>query len=116
MDTLTSPGENTVSAQSADALPLTDFDFDLPPEMIAQIPVEPRAAARLLCVDRHANTFPRTHVRALPDLLRSGDLLVVNDTEVIPARLYGKTGRDGAVELLFIRRAESSDDPAWLCL
>src|SRR5882672_8219544 len=68
------------------------FDFDLPPALIADRPVVPRDSARLLEV---ADT-PRDHiVRDLPALLRPGDLLVFNDTRVIPARLFGRRGAAG---------------------
>ncbi len=70
-------------------LPTADFDFDLPPERIAQHPAVPREAARLLCVD--ADLADR-HVADLPDLLRPGDLLVANDTRVIPAQLQARRG------------------------
>ena len=66
------------------------FDFDVPPELIAQHPVRPRDAARLLVV-RGASLEDRA-VRDLPALLRRGDLLVFNDTRVIPARLLGRRG------------------------
>jgi S-adenosylmethionine:tRNA ribosyltransferase-isomerase len=66
------------------------FDFDLPPDRIAQRPVSPRDAARLLHV--RADGFDDRAVRDLPDLLRAGDLLVFNDTRVIPARLVGMRG------------------------
>jgi S-adenosylmethionine:tRNA ribosyltransferase-isomerase len=65
------------------------FDFDLPPELIADRPAQPRDAARLLVV---RETLEDRRVRALPELLRPGDLLVVNDTAVIPARLAGTIG------------------------
>jgi S-adenosylmethionine:tRNA ribosyltransferase-isomerase len=68
----------------------TDFDFTLPPELIAQEPARPREAARLL----HIQDMTRQdyHIRDLPQLLRAGDLLVANDTRVIPARLFGQRG------------------------
>ncbi len=69
---------------------LTDFDFDLPPERIAQHPVRPRDAARLLHVARDG--LADRMVRDLPDLLRTGDVLVVNDTRVIPAQLTARRG------------------------
>src|SRR5579862_3334768 len=65
------------------------FDFDLPPERIALRPSVPRDAARLLVV-RPAGAFEDRCVRELPDLLRAGDALVVNDSKVIPARLSGR--------------------------
>ena len=69
---------------------LADFDFDLPPERIAQHPVRPRDAARLLHVSRDG--LADRMVRDLPDLLRTGDVLVVNDTRVIPAQLTARRG------------------------
>jgi S-adenosylmethionine:tRNA ribosyltransferase-isomerase len=66
-----------------------DFDFKLPPELIAQHPAAPRDSARLLVV---GETLRNKSVRDLPDLLRSGDLLVVNDTRVLPTRLSGRRG------------------------
>lgn len=76
-------------------LPVDLFDFELPPELIAQRPCEPRDAARLLQIGE--DLFDR-HVRDLPDLLRPDDLLVVNDTRVLPARLRGRRG-DVPIEL-----------------
>ena len=64
-----------------------DFDYDLPDDRIAQTPVEPRDAARLL-VDRGSEAPEHRHVRDLPEILRPGDLLVVNETKVIPARSW----------------------------
>ncbi len=75
---------------------LSDFDFPLPPERIAQHPIEPRDAARLLHVI--AQGVHDRGVRDLPALLRPGDLLVVNDTKVIPARLTGRLRRPGAAQ------------------
>ena len=86
----------------------SDFDFDLPPERIAQTAVEPRDYARLLHVKGAA--LSDHHVYDLPDLLRAGDLLVMNDTKVIPARLYGKRG-DVAVEVLLHKKHAPS---TWL--
>ena len=68
---------------------VADFDFNLPRALIAERPVEPRDSARLLLV---AKTLADRHVRDLPDLLKPGDLLVLNDTRVIPARLVGRRG------------------------
>jgi S-adenosylmethionine:tRNA ribosyltransferase-isomerase len=65
------------------------FDFDLPGELIAQHPVQPRDAARLLSVD---DGLSDRSIRELPELLRPGDILVFNDTRVIPARLFGRRG------------------------
>jgi S-adenosylmethionine:tRNA ribosyltransferase-isomerase len=84
-------------------LNLDAFEFPLPPELIAQVPTERRDAARLLRLDRRGGERTHTRVKALPELLRPGDLLVVNDTQVIPARIFGRVASGGAVELLLIR-------------
>ncbi len=75
-----------------------DFDFDLPPDSIAQHPVAPRDAARLLIV---GDSFENRGVRDLPALLRPGDVMVLNDTRVIPARLFGRRGT-ASVEVTLI--------------
>ena len=80
---------------------LSDFDYDLPPERIAQTPIEPRDSARLL-VDRGDAPPEHRHVRDLAQLLRPGDLLVLNDTKVIPARLALHRATGGAAEVLML--------------
>lgn len=90
-----------------------DFAYDLPEAAIAQTPVEPRDAARLL-VDRGPDEAPEDHTVAdLPSLVRPGDLLVVNDTRVIPARLRLTKSTGGAVEVLL---AERTGDREWTAL
>ena len=84
-----------------------DFDFDLPAELIAQEPAADRAAARLLCLDRRRGRVQHRVVRDLPGLLGDGDVLVVNNTRVFPARLLGRREPSGgAVECLLIGRLE----------
>ena len=80
----------------------SDFAFDLPPELIAQTPLPERAASRLLCLDRHGGLSDR-RFDAVPELLAPGDLLVLNDTRVIPARLLGRKDSGGRVEVLVER-------------
>jgi S-adenosylmethionine:tRNA ribosyltransferase-isomerase len=86
--------------------PLTaDFDYDLPPEKIAQHPVEPRDASRLLVLDRQSGSVEHRSFRDLGEYLAPGDILVANDSRVIPARLYGsKNETGGQVELLLLER------------
>lgn len=79
------------------------FDYDLPPELIAQEAVEPRDAARLMVLDRRAGSTAHRSARDLPDLLDPGDLLVANDTKVLPARLAARRATGGRVEVLLIR-------------
>jgi S-adenosylmethionine:tRNA ribosyltransferase-isomerase len=88
-----------------------DFDFDLPSELIAQEPPAVRGGARLLHVDRASGSFSHTSVSALPGLLRPGDLVVVNNTRVFPARLLGcRDPSGGAVECLLVRTLETGSD------
>jgi S-adenosylmethionine:tRNA ribosyltransferase-isomerase len=103
--------------RAAAPLTLSEFEFPLPPELIAQVPAERRDAAQLLGLDRRTAEVTHTQVSALPELLQPGDLLVVNDTRVIPARLFGRVASGGAVELLLIRpSAAPQDGETWLCL
>lgn len=91
-----------------------DYDYDLPSGMIAQHPAHPRDACRLLVLDRASGQIDH---RAFPDIveyLRAGDVLVVNETRVLPARLHGaKDETGGAVEVLLLRRAY---EDTWECL
>jgi S-adenosylmethionine:tRNA ribosyltransferase-isomerase len=87
----------------------SDFDYELPSKFIAQTPVEPRDASRLLILDKEHNTLEHSKFNQLGDYLLPGDLLVLNQTRVIPARLFAKkipTG--GRVEILLIRELEDS--------
>ena len=68
---------------------LADFNFDLPPELIAHHPPAQRSGSRLLCMDRQSGAVQHHRFTELPDLLQPNDLLVFNNTRVIPARLYG---------------------------
>ena len=81
----------------------SDFHYDLPAELIAQEPLSDRTASRMLAVDGVTGRFSDQHFSALPDLLRDGDLLVLNDTRVIPARLRGRKASGGRVEILIER-------------
>lgn len=81
----------------------SDFSFELPEELIAQYPLDERSASRLLALDKHTGNYQDRMFIDLPDLLRSGDLLVFNDTRVIPARLFGQKASGGRVEVLVER-------------
>ncbi|WP_034221642.1 tRNA preQ1(34) S-adenosylmethionine ribosyltransferase-isomerase QueA [Arenimonas donghaensis] len=81
----------------------SDFHFDLPPELIAQAPLAERSASRLLVVPPGDAGYQDRHVRDLPAYLQPGDLLVFNDTRVIPARLFGTKDSGGRVEILLER-------------
>ena len=84
------------------------FDYHLPPDRIAQYPAERREASRLLLLDRAAGVWEDRGFIDLPGLLRPGDCLVVNDSRVIPARLYARTENGALVEMLFIRELAPS--------
>jgi S-adenosylmethionine:tRNA ribosyltransferase-isomerase len=86
---------------------LSDFDYELPDERIAQHPAEPRDSARLLVDQGSAHPLHR-HVRDIGEFLREGDLLVVNDTKVIPARLHLQRATGGAVELLLLEPVDAA--------
>jgi S-adenosylmethionine:tRNA ribosyltransferase-isomerase len=81
----------------------SDFHFDLPSDLIAQAPLPERSASRLLVVPSAPAAFEDRVVRDLPDLLQPGDLLIFNDTRVIPARLFGQKATGGRVEILIER-------------
>ena len=81
----------------------SDFHYELPPELIAQAPLPERSASRLLLVPPAPAPFADHGVRDLPQLLQPGDLLVFNDTRVIPARLFGSKASGGRVEILIER-------------
>ncbi len=87
---------------------LSDFQFPFDPTLVATQPVHPRDHARLLVVNRETGQLRDRQVKDLPDILRPGDVLVVNDTKVIPARLWGtKVPTGGKVELLFVRQLDA---------
>ncbi|MBY0274813.1 tRNA preQ1(34) S-adenosylmethionine ribosyltransferase-isomerase QueA [Candidatus Binatia bacterium] len=89
------------------------FSYDLPPELIAQHPAPERDGARLMVIDRGSGGLPvHSTVQALPSWLRSGDLLVVNRSRVIPARLHARRAGGGAAEILLIASLDASDPDA----
>ena len=91
----------------------SDFYFDLPPELIAQTPLERRDASRLLALDRDTGETRHLHFYDLPSLLRPGDCLVLNDSRVLPARLIGRRAGGGACEVLLLT---DRGDRVWECL
>ncbi len=87
-------------------LRVADFDYSLPPELIAQTPATERDGSMLLILDRNTGALRHRTFRDLPELLTPGDLLVVNEAKVLPARLFGRTGRRHAVETLLLQEIE----------
>jgi S-adenosylmethionine:tRNA ribosyltransferase-isomerase len=87
----------------------SDFDYHLPPELIAQVPLEPRDRSRLMVLGRADGSIEHRHFADLVDYLKPGDVLVGNDSRVIPARLKGrKAGTGGKVELLLLRQLDNA--------
>jgi S-adenosylmethionine:tRNA ribosyltransferase-isomerase len=94
---------------------LSDFDYELPQELIAQHPAARRDASRVMTLDRDCGEIGETVVSRIASLFRPGDLLVVNDTRVIPARLFGAKESGGKVELFLVRR-QAGEEEIWSCL
>jgi len=87
----------------------TDFHYNLPTDLIAQAPLSERSGSRLLCFDRQSGELDDRLFKELPHMLKQGDLLVFNNTRVIPARLFGKKASGGQVEILLERLINSHD-------
>ncbi len=92
---------------------LTDFDYTLPPGMIAQQPSQKRADSRMLVLDRNQETLVDSHFHDLPDFLDSSYFLVLNDSKVFKARLFARRSTGGKVEIFLVRRVNHD---RWLCL
>ena len=92
---------------------IEDFDFDLPQELIASDPLEERSASRMLTVDRSSRSFDDKRFAELPEFLREGDVLVLNNTKVFPARLFGATRTGAKVEIFLV---EDLGDGVWTTL
>ena len=91
------------------AMELSDFNYNLPQELIAQDPLEDRAASRLMVLHRNTGEIEHRHFREIVNYLRPGDCLVINDTKVIPARLIGAKEETGAkIEVLLLTRKENN--------
>jgi len=85
-------------------LKTTDFDYELPPELIAQVPLKTRHDSRLLVYSRQENSITHTQFKQIRQYLRPGDVLVINKTRVIPARLYARKPTGGKVEVLLLKK------------
>ena len=90
----------------------SDFYFKLPSELIAQSPLKSRELSRLLCMDKETGTLSHHRFYELPGLLRTGDCLVLNDSRVLPARLFGRLESGGFVEVVLLRE----ENGVWECL
>ncbi len=94
---------------------LTEYNYDLPQELIAQQPLSDRSASRLLLLNRERARITHRNFDSLPELLREGDLLVRNETRVLPARLLGKKQSGGQVEALLVRQIDPIKN-VWRCM
>ena len=92
---------------------VTDFDYDLPQELIAQHPMEPRDHSRLLVVDKKTGEIEHKHFYDLVNYLKPGDVLVFNDTRVIPARLHGTKDTGAHVEVFLLTREMQPTGRFW---
>lgn len=91
----------------------SEFSYDYPKELIAEYPAEPRDTCRLMVVDTEAQTIEHKTFRDLPDYFREGDVIVVNNTKVYPARLYGKKKKTGANIEVFLLRELNPESRLW---
>lgn len=87
---------------------VSDFNYNLPEELIAQVPIKHRDESRLLILDRNTKTFEHKVFKDIIDYLEPGDCLVRNNTKVIPARLYGKKETGANVEFLLLNNIEAT--------
>lgn len=92
------------------------YDYHLPKEMIAQEPVSPRDASRLLVVDRGTGALAHRRFGDIAEYLREGDLLIVNNTRVFPARLFFKKETGARIEFLFVHPVDANDESTWIAL
>ena len=100
-----------------DLLKRSSYYYDLPEELIAQTPSAVRDQSRLLCLDKESGNTEHKVFCDIIDSLKSGDCLVINDTKVIPARLFGRAeGREGEIETVLLSRVEGAEGEVWKCL
>ena len=92
---------------------IDEFDYTLPERLIAQEPSPERDMSRMMIVKRTEETISAGHFRQLPDYLEKGDVLVINDSKVIPARLYGRKDTGSVIEILLLARQDFYDEAVW---
>lgn len=114
MDLLSSSSGHTGQNAKTVTWKMSDFDYDLPDELIAQTPVEPRDSSRLLIVNRASGALAHRHFRDIGEYLRPGDLLIANQSRVIPARLLGRRAESGGqVEILLLSERSDLGSDIW---
>ena len=102
-----------MNKNNVDLLNTKSYYYDLPEELIAQTPAEPRDSSRLLVYHKDTNSIEHKIFRNVIDYFKSGDVLVLNNTKVLPARLYGKKETGAIIEILLLKR-QTID--TWECL
>ncbi|MCA1796042.1 MAG: tRNA preQ1(34) S-adenosylmethionine ribosyltransferase-isomerase QueA [Geobacteraceae bacterium] len=95
---------------------LSDFDYTLPPDLIAQQPAERREDSRLMVLERSTGRIVNSLFKQIEEYFNPGDVLVINDTRVIPARLHGTKASGGRIEVFLVRRIEALPGECWVCL
>ena len=99
---------------SGDLMKTEDFNYELPEELIAQSPLEKRDNSKLMILDKNTGDIKHTHFNEIIDELDSNDILVMNDTKVIPARLYGlKEDTNAAIEILMLKEEKKLYEEFW---
>ncbi|HQV70112.1 MAG TPA: tRNA preQ1(34) S-adenosylmethionine ribosyltransferase-isomerase QueA [Thermoflexales bacterium] len=106
-------GSSSIVHCPSSIMHISQLDYHLPPELIAQRPVEPRDSSRLMVIDRAAGSITHKHFYDLREYVRPGDVLVANNSRVIPARLFGRKPSGGKVEVLLL---EKQTDTRWKAL
>ncbi|HBL40795.1 MAG TPA: tRNA preQ1(34) S-adenosylmethionine ribosyltransferase-isomerase QueA, partial [Ruminococcaceae bacterium] len=91
----------------------SDFYYDLPQDLIAQTPIEPRDASRLMVVNKNSGKIEHRHFRDIVDYLTEKDCLIINDTRVLPARIFGTKDTGAVVEFLLLTQKE---EKVWECV
>jgi len=107
--------ENQERSSKSELLKIEEFDYELPQELIAQAPLAVRESSRLLVVDRTTGQLQHLQFENLPNLLKPGDVLVINDTKVIPARLHALRKSGGTIKVLLLK-PETTQPGIWEAL
>ena len=102
-----------MNKNNKDLLSTKSYFYDLPEELIAQLPAEPRDTSRLLVCHKDSGEFEHKHFYDIVDYFKAGDVLVINNTKVLPARLYGKKETGAVIEVLLLKRLDLN---TWECL
>jgi len=112
-----SPESRSLNSKSREHLMLADYDYELPKEKIAMHPLQDRPAAKMLVLDRKSEKMEQKTFRDLTEFLKQGDVLVLNNTRVIPARLLGHRLTGSKVEVLLLKKIDSGKESSvWECL